>query len=132
MPSRQRCAALLAGLVGAAGASAGPGAEMELQSCVDGSPSLRVPVTTEHAVLDPHDRNRFQEAAQSQYPLYQRGGTVASQVLLLRRGGHWQYVTLWHGGPSGLCFSAVFAADRFDFTPGWVAKYRPRAAEAAD
>ena len=44
-----------------------------------------------------------------------RGGFVPAQVLMLRRGGHWQYVTLWQAGRGGLCVSAVFAADRFDF-----------------
>jgi hypothetical protein len=72
------------------------------------------------------------DAAQARHAMYQRGGLAPTQVLLLRRGRQWQYVTLWRGGPAGLCFSAVFAAERFDFTPGWLAKYSARAPEPAD
>ena len=132
MDSRQRCAAMLTGLAWAATAPAQPVAEMELPSCVSGSPPLRVSAASERAVLDAADRKRFHDAAQARYLMYQRGGLVPTQVLLLRRSGHWQYVTLWRGEPSGVCFSAVFAADRFDFTADWVAKYKPRAAEPAD
>jgi hypothetical protein len=64
-------------------------------------------------------------------PLYQQGGLVATQVLLLRRGRHWQYAAMVHDG-SSLCMSTVFGADRFSFTPAWRGKYQPRAAEAAD
>lgn len=127
-----RIAAALAALAGAVVAGhAQPPREMELRSCVRGSPPLRVPANTERATLDGTDRQRFEAAAQARYPLYQRGGFVPAQVLLLRRGGQWQYVTLWPDG-AGLCFSAVFAAERFDFTPEWVAKYRPRPADADD
>ena len=83
-------------------------------------------------MLDGADRSRFHAAAQARYPLYQRGGFVPAQVLMVSRSGHWQYVTLWPHGPKGLCVSAVFAADRFDFTPGWLAKNEPRADDGDD
>jgi hypothetical protein len=105
---------------------------MELPSCVSGSPALRLPASAERAALDAGDRRRMHAAAEARYPLYQRGALVPTQVLLLRRQGQWLYVTLWRGGDAGLCFSAVFAAERFDFTPELVAKYRPRAADPAD
>jgi hypothetical protein len=122
----------MAGLFWALPLCAQPAGELEMPSCVSGSPSLRMAATAERAVLDRGDRNRFHSAAQARYPLYQRGGFVPTQVLMVRRGGHWQYVTLWPQGPNGLCVSAVFAADRFDFTPGWLAKYEPRAGESDD
>jgi hypothetical protein len=123
---------VLAGFTWAAAARAQP-AELELPSCVSGSPPLRLSAAEERAVLDTADRKRFDAAAQARFPLYRRGGLVPTQVLMLRRrGGRWQYVTLWRGGPAGLCFSAVFAAERFDFTADWIAKYQPRAAEPAD
>ena len=131
MDPRSRCAALLAGLAWTAVASAQPVPELELRSCVEGSPPMRVDANAERAMLDAADRRRFQDAAQARFPLYQRGGLVPTQVMMLRRGRHWQYVTL-QSGPSGLCFAAVFAADRFDATPGWLAKYKPRAAELED
>jgi hypothetical protein len=115
----------------AVGVWAGPVPEIELASCVSGSPPLRASAAAERAMLDATDGRRFQEAAQARYPLYRRGALVPTQVMMLRRGGRWQYVTL-HRTPSGLCFSAVFAAERFDFTPGWLAKYRPRAADLED
>ena len=116
----------------ATGRGAPPGAEWQLPSCVRGSPPLSVPARAERAVLDAGDRQQFQRAAEARYPLYRRGGFVPPQVLLLRRGGHWQYVTLFHDGASGLCVTAVFAAERFDFTEGWLGKYQPREAEPVD
>lgn len=103
-----------------------------MRSCVDGSPAMRVPVSTPRATLDAADRQRFEAAAQARYPLYQRGGVAPWQVLLLRRGGQWQYVTLWNDGRDGPCFAAVFAAERFDFTDAWIAKYRPQPQAPAD
>ena len=132
MHARSVWIVVVAGLMGMAGAHAQPAAEMSLRSCVAGSPALKLPVSAERATLDAADRQRFDAAAQARYPLYQRGGFRPYQVLLLRRGGQWQYVTLWQDGPAGLCFSAVFAADRFDFTAAWIGKYKPRAAELED
>ncbi|WP_341888733.1 hypothetical protein [Variovorax sp. YR752] len=132
MQTRSACAAALTSLAAAGAAAAPPAAEMTLRSCVSGSPALRVPASAERATLDAADSQRFDAAAQARYPLYQRGGFAPYQVLMLRRGGQWLYVTLWRDGRSSPCFSAVFAADRFDFTPGWLAKYQPRAHETAD
>ena len=130
MRARWCCVLPLAATVGAAAAGLAP--ELELPSCVVGSPPVRVAATAERAALDAADRRRFDEAAQQRYPLYQRGGFVPAQVLMLRRGGQWQYVTMWHAGRGGLCVSAVFAADRFDFTSAWIAKYRPQPGDAVD
>lgn len=132
MQANREWVALLVGLAAATTAGAAPAVEMELHSCVSGSPALRVPASAERATLDAADRQRFEAAAQARYPLYQRGGFRPWQVLLLRRGGKWQYVTLWHDGRSAPCFSAVFAAERFEFTPDWLAKYQPRPHDPAD
>lgn len=132
MASTQQCAMWMAGLFWALPLGAQPAGELEMPSCVSGSPPLRMAATAERAVLDGADRQRFDAAAQARYPLYQRGGFVPAQVLMVRRGGQWQYVTLWPHGPKGLCVSAVFAADRFDFTAGWLAKYEPQASDGDD
>jgi len=124
--------AMMAGLACCASAFAQPVAEMSLRSCVAGSPALRVPVTAERATLDAADSQRFDAAAQARYPLYQRGGFRPSQVQLLRRGGQWLNVTLWHDGRAEPCFAAVFSADRFDFTREWLAKYQPRPQDPSD
>lgn len=122
-----------AGAATAAGTGGTAGAEMSLRSCVDGSPPIKVAVTAEQARLDAGDRQRFQSAAEARYPLYQRGGLQPAQVLMLRRGNQWQYVTLGQDGRSGgPCVTAVFAAERFAFTPAWLAKYQPRAGERDD
>jgi hypothetical protein len=105
---------------------------LQLPSCVAGSPPLRVSSSAAQARLDAADRHRFHQAAQARYALYQRGGEVPSQVLLLHQGRHWQYVTLGQRAASELCFTAVFAADRFDFTTDWIARYKPRAAQPDD
>ncbi len=132
MDACPRCAAMFAGLGWAVMALAQAPSEQELSSCVSGSPPLRVSASARRAVLDAADRHRMHQAAQARYPLYQSAPRAPAQVLLMQRGGGWQYVTLWPGGPAGLCFSAVFAAERFDFTPDWVAKYQPRPADLAD
>ncbi len=132
MEPRQACAAMWVGLAGALSVSAQPLDEQALTSCVPGSPPLRVSAKAERAVLDAADRRRLHEAAQARYPLYQRAGMAPAQVLLMRRGGQWQYVTLWQDGSAGLCFSAVFAAERFDFTSAWIGKYKPSAGESVD
>ncbi|MEY4751556.1 MAG: hypothetical protein RIQ60_3770 [Pseudomonadota bacterium] len=113
--------------------TAGGVREMSLRSCVLGSPPLKAAVTAERAQLDAGDRQRFQAAAEARYPLYQRGGLQPHQVLMLRRAGQWQYVTLGQDGRSGgPCVTAVFAAERFAFTPAWLDKYQPRAGEPDD
>ncbi len=132
MRARPARAAAMAGLAVSAMAVAQPASQMALRSCVDGSPVLRVPVSTPRATLDTADRQRFEAAAQARYPLYQRGGVTPWQVLLLRRANQWQYVTLWNDGRTGPCFAAVFAADRFEFTAEWIAKYQPQAQAPAD
>jgi hypothetical protein len=126
------CLALSIGFAATTPVAGQATAELELRSCVSGSPALRVPASAERATLDAADRERFDAAAQARYPLYQSAGHAPYQVLMLRRGRQWLYVTLWRDGRSSPCFSAVFAADRFDFTPGWLAKYQPRAQEPAD
>ncbi|WP_144290034.1 hypothetical protein [Ideonella sp. A 288] len=132
MDLRLGCTAATAGLAWASIAIAQPAVELELPSCVAGSPPLRVSSSAEQAWLQAADRRHFHEAAQARYALYQRSGTEAPQVLMLRRGRHWQYVTLLRRAASGLCFTAVFAADRFDFTAEWIAKYKPRAIQPDD
>lgn len=106
--------------------------QLVLPSCVAGSPPLRMPSQTPRARLDAADQGRFLQAAEARYPLYRRGGGVASQVVLLQRDGHWQYAVLWPGGPTGQCLAATFAGDRFDFTSAWLAKYRPQAGATDD
>ncbi len=66
------------------------------------------------------------------YPLYERGGHLPQQVLMLRRAGQWQYITLQRQSNAQPCFTAVFTAERFTFTRDWLAKYRPQAGAAAD
>lgn len=120
----------------AAAASAAPAAaveaEVQLPSCVRDSPPLRLPARAARARLDVGDRDHFHQSAASLYPLYRRGGFVPPDVWLLQRDGRWQYVTMWHDGGPSPCFTAVFAAERFDFTSRWLAKYRPREGDASD
>lgn len=132
METSRRRAAVLACALCSATSLAQPVATLELPSCVAGSPPLRVPVSAERAVLDAADRRHFQQAAQARYPLYRRGADVPAQVLILRRDGHWLYVTVTADSPAGACFTAVFAAERFDFTAGWLGKYRPRGMAGED
>ncbi|MDP4300008.1 hypothetical protein [Leptothrix discophora] len=131
MPARRSLALMLTLAWLATGLQAAP-AELTLPSCVAGSPPIQLPVSTEQALLTPADRQHFQTAAEQRYPLYQRGGMVPAQVLLLKREGRWVYVTLWRHGHRGTCVAALFAAERFDFTPAWLAKYRPAPLDALD
>ena len=79
MASTQGCAMWAAGLFWALPLAAQPAGELEMPSCVSGSPPLRVSASAERATLDRTDRGRFHEAAQARYPLYQRGGFVPAQ-----------------------------------------------------
>ncbi len=106
--------------------------DIEWPSCVEGSPPLRVSARAPKALLNPADRARFEQAARSRYPLYDLGRRPVAQVVLVQRGRGWQYLSLWSGGPTGLCLAAAFAAERFDFTPAWLAKYQPQADESLD
>lgn len=119
-------------LLGSNWAAAAPVTEMQMPSCVRGSPPLVVPARAARATLDGADRRLFQQAAEARYPLYRRGGFVPPEVLLLRRGEHWLYVTLFHDSRGRPCVTAVFAAERFDFTDGWIGKYQPREADPSD
>jgi hypothetical protein len=131
MQTRPRWFMVVLGLAaGSCLAQAGP--EVELASCVRDSAPLRVPAGSARAPLDAADGTHFHEAAQARYPLYQRGGFAPAQVLLLQRGNRWVYVTVTQGWRDRPCFTAVFAAERFDFTAGWLQKYRPRAPESED
>ena len=56
MNSRQRYAVAIAGLVWTSVALAQPAAELELPSCVSGSPPLRVSSAAQQARLDAADR----------------------------------------------------------------------------
>ena len=120
-----RCTALgcLAGLAQAAAQGA---STVELPSCVAGSPPMTVAADAARTTLDSADRQWFDAAARARYPLYEQGGHWPAEVWLLQRGTRWVYVTTWPQGVHGSCFTAVFAADRFDFTGRWLAKYQPR------
>ena len=115
------------GMIFAAHAMAQPAPDMELPSCVPDSPPLTVPAGAARAALDSADRSRFHDAAQAHHPIYRHGGWVPSQVLLVQRDGQWLYVTTLPRETTGSCFTAVFAAESFEFTKRWLAKYRPRA-----
>jgi hypothetical protein len=133
MDARWRAARWWPALLVPAMAAPAAAAEIEWPSCVDGSPPFRASADAARALLDEGDRERFERAARARYPLYRHGRQAPAQVVMLQRGGHWQYLTLWPGGPRGrLCLAAAFAADRFDFTPAWLSKYRPRAGDPGD
>jgi hypothetical protein len=134
-PRQLHMTALLAAVLTSATAQAQAQAqppELEIASCVGGTPPLRTAGGAERALLDAVDRARFQTAALARYPLYERGGQGAHHVLMLRHDERWLYVTLQRPDAGAPCFSAVFDAEPFGFTPAWLEKYRPRPGAGAD
>ena len=132
MTSRALSVMALSACVAAASTGRVAAVEMAMPSCVEGSPPLRAAVDSARAMLGADDGETFQAAAQARYPMYRRGGWMAESVMLIRRQGRWQYVTLSRTGTGKACFTAVFDAERFDFTMDWIARYRPRAGVPAD
>lgn len=112
-----------------------------IASCIEGSPPLRLAAGDRHALLDSEDREAFEAAALTRFPVLDRDGFAAVQILLWGKGdGSWMYVALQpaaavadadaagaYAGATGRepppCFTAVFVGGAFEFTPELVRKY---------
>jgi len=131
-PSNRRsalAAAFGAALLAAASAARAdvpePAARGPIANCVSEDTVLR-PGTSDSATLSAGDRDRVSDEMMRRYPMLERDGFAAPQIVLWHpAGGDWLYVTLIPSteAPGGVCFTATFAAEEFDVTGAMRAKY---------
>ena len=131
MPSaRSAIACSLLAASGAAGAieSVRPSATAAagtVESCVDHQP-IRFRADERRVVLDAADAATVSAALIRRYPMLERDGLAPQRILLWRKAGaEWIYVALLENParPAETCFTATFAASRFDVTAPLIVKY---------
>jgi hypothetical protein len=96
-----------------------------IANCVSDDAVLR-PGAGDSAVLSAGDRDRVSDEMMRRYPMLERDGFAAPQIVLWHPAdGDWLYVTLIPSpeAPGGVCFTATFAAAEFEVTGAMVAKY---------
>lgn len=123
--------AIVAAAAGGAAAAAGP-IGSRIESCVSQAAIEFGPVD-QHVVLEPEDQSRVQAEMERRYPMLQRNGFPVSKIVLWHRLGSGEalFVTLLEHPtqPDEACFTATFAAARFDDIDGLKRKYlRPEVA----
>jgi hypothetical protein len=110
---------------GAQGTATLPAGAFVLENCVTG-PSIGIGATDKRAVLDDSDRDAVQAAIVARYPKLEGDGFAPAHVLLWQRSpDEWLYVNLMlrSSNPDTFCFTATFAAKRFEFTEPLIKKY---------
>jgi hypothetical protein len=102
-----------------------PKAVPTLPSCASGD-ELRFQQGEVSALLDDGDTAMVFEALANRYPVLQRDGFAPERIVLWQKGsGELLYVALQRkpDSPGHFCFSATFAASRFELTVPLVRKY---------
>ena len=130
------CRSLIALSVSAALATGGVGAREDtrpfpsgradtIESCVGGAP-IRFRADDRRAWLDAADAAAVGAALTRRYPVLDRDGLLPDAIVLWRKPvDGWLYVTLLANPakPSDVCFTATFAASRFELTAALLNKY---------
>lgn len=96
-----------------------------IESCVD-TATIRFGGTEPHAVLDPIDAASVAAMLIARYPLISQDGFEPSGLVLWRKpDAGWVYIALLANPdkPAQVCFTATFAADRFELTAPLLKKY---------
>lgn len=96
-----------------------------IESCVD-TATIRFGSSEPHALLDQADTAQVAAALIARYPLISQDGFEPSGVVLWRKpDAGWVYVALLANPdkPAQVCFTATFAAGRFELTAGLMKKY---------
>jgi hypothetical protein len=103
-----------------------------IESCVDRQ-AIRFGADERRVVLDAADAATVSAALVRRYPLIERDGLAPQRIVLWRQAGRdWIYIGLLENPAksSEVCFSATFAAGRFDLTRPLLVKYFGAAAAA--
>jgi hypothetical protein len=96
-----------------------------VESCVDAT-TIRFGKEEPHAVLDETDAAAVGAALIARYPLISQDGFEPSGLVLWRKPvTGWVFVSLLSNPakPAQVCFTATFAAGRFELTPPLLQKY---------
>ena len=96
-----------------------------IESCVGGAP-IRFRAEDRRAWLDAADAAAVGAALTRRYPVLDRDGLLPDAIVLWRKPvDGWLYVTLLANPakPSDVCFTATFAANRFELTAALLSKY---------
>jgi hypothetical protein len=102
-----------------------PGPGDAIESCV-GGPEIRFQPGARRALLDASDAAEVSAALVQRYPIVARDGLTPERIVLWRDPkATWLYVALVSNpeNASEVCFTATFAAARFDVTPPLLVKY---------
>lgn len=105
--------------------AAPPPGVVDIASCVSPQ-ALRFESGDVNAVLDDGDRDAVAAAMAERYPMLQRDGFAPAHIVLWqKKGGELLFVSLKsrEDAPGEMCFTATFAAARFEFTPHLLMKY---------
>lgn len=100
----------------AVGQSAAQAQTMAIESCVS-SGAIQFGATDQHVALEPDDHSRVLAEMERRYPvLVQHGFPVSKIILWQKTGGEALFITLLEHPrrPQESCFTATFAAARFD------------------
>ena len=96
-----------------------------IESCVDKS-AIRFHKDDRRVILDAADTVSISAALTRRYPMVEHDGLVPQRIVLWRKPAiGWLYVALLVNPamPGEVCFTATFAAGRFELTPPLVEKY---------
>lgn len=96
-----------------------------IESCVDKS-AIRFHKDDRRVVLDAADTVSVSAALTRRYPMVEQDGLVPQRIVLWRKPAiGWLYVALLvnPAKPGEVCFTATFAAGRFELTPPLIEKY---------
>ena len=100
-------------------------ATSSIESCVDRQP-IRFQPADRRVILDAADAAMVSAVLTRRYPIIERHGLAPQRIVLWRKAGaDWIYIALLENPaqPAEVCFTATFAAGRFDVTAPLVAKY---------
>ena len=102
-----------------------PGAADAIESCVS-TQAIRFSGADRRARLDAADAAAVSAAIVRRYPVVERDGLAPQHIVLWRKpDAQWIYIALLENPQRAgqVCFTATFAAARFEQTPVLIAKY---------
>jgi hypothetical protein len=111
-----RCGALLLLVLLASSSAAAESAALRIESCVS-QDAIHIGHTDQRATLDADDQQHVQAEMKRRYPVLAQHGFPVSKIMLWQRtGGAAVFIALLEHPRKAResCFTATFAAERFD------------------